>query len=166
MFAGLRQHNPFYILEKGENMSLKIGQVINISNPIPKYSSNLGPTTTVDIAVKIGEDTVDFKQLPSNSTIANFGIGNIVVSDNCDDMILEVESLLKSSKDIIDSIDYHNNVITKCEEYLQKLNPKLAKEKEQADKINLLEDKIGNIETTLTDMKEMWSTFLQTSKTE
>lgn len=169
MFAGLRQHNPFYILEKGENMSLKKGQVLGISNLMPKYSHtapHLGPTSTVDVTVKVGEETVDFKQLPSNSSIANFGLGNIVVSDNSEDMMLEIESMFKVSKDVMESVPYHTMVMEKCEEYLQMLNPKIAKEKEQESKINALEDKIGNIETTLTDMKEMWSTFLQTPKTE
>ena len=37
MFQGLRQNGLFYILEKGEDLRLRIGQVVSVSNPLPKY---------------------------------------------------------------------------------------------------------------------------------
>ena len=40
MFQGLRQSSLFYILDKGgEKPTLKIGQVISVSNPQQKYPS-------------------------------------------------------------------------------------------------------------------------------
>ena len=37
MFQGLRPNSIFYVLDKGENPSLKIGQVVSVSNPQPKF---------------------------------------------------------------------------------------------------------------------------------
>lgn len=39
MFQGLRQNSIFYVLDKSGEPTLKIGQVINVSNPQPKFPS-------------------------------------------------------------------------------------------------------------------------------
>lgn len=164
MFSGLRQGSLFYILDKGDDLTLKIGQVVSVSNPQPKYNQFSTPNyaqqpeMVVDVKVKIGEETVDFKQLNSNINIANSG--NLVVSDNKDAMSAEVESLLRNSKQIIESVPYHEKVISSCDLMLRELNPQFAKEKEQEEKIGMLEEKMGSIEGTLNDMMGMLSKAL------
>lgn len=163
MFSGLRQNSLFYILEKGDTVSLKIGQVVSVSNPQPKYNQYqplqpyAQPETTVDIKVKIGDETLDFKQLPSNLSIANFGQNGMVVSESKEAMCAEVEAMLRNSNSILDSIPYHKKVITSCDEMLRQLNPQFAKEKEQEEKIGVLEQKMGGIESTLSQMMGMLS---------
>ena len=163
MFSGLRQNSLFYILEKGEAVNLKIGQVVSVSNPQPKYNQYqplqpyAQPETTVDIKVKIGDETLDFKQLPSNLSIANFGQNGMVVSESKEAMCAEVEAMLRNSNSILDSIPYHKKVITSCDEMLRQLNPQFAKEKEQEEKIGVLEQKMGGIESTLNQMMGMLS---------
>ena len=168
MFAGLRQHHPLYILEKGDELILKQGQVVGISNLTPKYSTipNMSPTATVDVTVRVDGEILDFKALPSNLSIANFGPSNMVISDNTEDMIMAIKALKQLSADILDNVPYHTSVVEKCEQYLQELDPTIAKEKEQEGKLTLLEGRINGMENTLMDVKEMLSTFLQTPKTE
>lgn len=166
MFQSLRQGNLFYILEKGDSVSLKIGQVVNVSNPQPRYNQ-FGTTpayTTqqemvVDVKVKVGEDNLDFKQLGASLSIANSG--NVVVSDSKEAMSAEVESLLRSSKQIIESIPYHENVIIACDSMLRELNPQFAKEKEQEEKIGALEERMGNIDDKLNKMFDLLSDTLE-----
>lgn len=163
MFSGLRQNSLFYILEKGETVNLKIGQVVSVSNPQPKYNQyqHLQPysqqETTVDVKVKIGDETVDFKQLPSNLSIANFGQNGMVVSESKEAMCAEVEAMLRSSTAILESIPYHKKVISSCDDMLRQLNPQFAKEKEQEEKIGILEQRMGGMEGTLSEMKGMLS---------
>ena len=163
MFSGLRQNSLFYILEKGEAVTLKIGQVVSVSNPQPKYNQYQPlqpynqPETTVDVKVKVGDDTMDFKQLPSNLSIVNFGQNGMVVSESKEAMSSEVEAMLRNSNSILDSIPYHKKVITCCDEMLRQLNPQFAKEKEQEEKIGVLEQKMGGIENTLSQMMGMLS---------
>lgn len=58
MFQGLRTNSLFYVLDKGENPNLQIGQVVSVSNPQTKYPTfNNGFTpqpmeTVVDVKVK------------------------------------------------------------------------------------------------------------------
>lgn len=156
MFQGLRTNSLFYVLDKGENPNLRIGQVVSVSNPLTKYPSfNNGFTpqpmeTVVDVKVKLGDEEVDFKQLPANGQIANDK--NLVVSDNKDAMSAEVDAMLRQSKAILESVDYNKRVVESCEGMLQQLNPQIAKEKEQTEKINKLEGKVSGIEGKIDKM--------------
>lgn len=156
MFQGLRTNSLFYVLDKGENPNLQIGQVVSVSNPQTRYPSfNNGFTpqpmeTVVDVKVKLGDDEVDFKQLPANGQIANDK--NLVVSDNKEAMSAEVDAMLRQSKAILESVDYHERVVKSCEGMLQQLNPQIAKEKEQTEKINKLEGKVSGIEGKIDKM--------------
>ena len=156
MFQGLRTNSLFYVLDKGENPNLKIGQVVSVSNPQTKYPTfNNGFTpqhmeTVVDVKVKLGDDEVDFKQLPANGHIANDK--SLVVSDNKEAMSAEVDAMLRQSKAILESVDYHKRVVDSCEGMLQQLNPQIAKDKEQTEKINKLEGKVSGIEGKIDKM--------------
>lgn len=156
MFQGLRTNSLFYVLDKGENPNLRIGQVVSVSNPQTKYPTfNNGFTpqpmeTVVDVKVKLGDEEVDFKQLPANGQIANDK--NLVVSDNKDAMSAEVDAMLRQSKEILESVDYNKRVVESCEGMLQQLNPQIAKEKEQTEKINKLEGKVSGIEGKIDKM--------------
>ena len=156
MFQGLRTNSLFYVLDKGENPNLRIGQVVSVSNPQTKYPTfNNGFTpqpmeTVVDVKVKLGDEEVDFKQLPANGQIANDK--NLVVSDNKDAMSAEVDSMLRQSKAILESVDYNKRVVESCEGMLQQLNTQIAKEKEQTEKINKLEGKVSGIEGKIDKM--------------
>lgn len=168
MFQGLRQNGLFYILEKGEDLKLRVGQVVSVSNPLPKYGQFNTPTfgsqpeMTVDVRVKVDEETMDFKQLNANASIANSG--NVVVSDSKDAMSAEVEGLLRTSKAILESVPYHEKMLIACDNVLRDLNPSFKKEKEQEEKIGALEEKMVGIEGTLNDMMSMLSSALGQSK--
>lgn len=156
MFQGLRTNSLFYVLDKGENPNLRIGQVVSVSNPQTKYPTfNNGFTpqpmeTVVDVKVNLGDEEVDFKQLPANGQIANDK--NLVVSDNKDAMSAEVDAMLRQSKAILESVDYNKRVVESCEGMLQQLNPQIAKDKEQTEKINKLEGKVSGIEGKIDKM--------------
>ena len=168
MFSGVRQGYLFYILEKGEDLVLKTGQVVSVSNPQPKFNplpmtQPYGQTDmVVDIKVKVGEDTLEFKQLGATQNIANSG--NVVVSDSREAMSAEVEGLLRTSRQVLDSIPYHEKVLVSCDAMLRELNPQFAKEKEQEEKIGALEERMGDIDDKLSQMMGLLSSALENSK--
>ena len=146
MFSALRQGSVVYILEKGENPVLKVGQVVSITQP--NYSSNfLMNGATIDINVKVNNQNMDFKNVPSSQSIANYN--NAVITETKELMSNEVDNMLQSSRSIVDSVTYHNNIITSCESILKELNPRFAKEKERDEDINNLKDKMGGIESKM-----------------
>jgi hypothetical protein len=168
MFQGVRQNGLFYILEKGDDLRLRVGQVISVSNPQPKYGQfgtpNFGsqPEMTVDVRVKVDDETMDFKQLNANASIANSG--NVVVSDSKDAMSAEVEGLLRTSKAILESVPYHEKMLASCDTVLRDLNPSFKKEKEQEEKMTMLEGEVSGIKDTLNEMMGLLSNALGQSK--
>lgn len=146
MFSALRQGSVVYILEKGENLVLKVGQVVSITQP--NYGSNfLMNGSTIDINVKVNNQNMDFKNVPSSQSVANYN--NAVITETKELMSNEVDNMLQSSRSIVDSVAYHNNIITSCESILKELNPRFAKEKERDEDINNLKDKMGGIESKM-----------------
>ena len=146
MFSALRQGSVVYILEKGENPVLKVGQVVSITQP--NYSSNfLMNGATIDINVKVNNQNMDFKNVPASQSIVNYN--NAVITETKELMSNEVDNMLQSSRSIVDSVTYHNNIITSCENILKELNPRFAKEKERDEDINNLKDKMGGIESKM-----------------
>lgn len=161
MFSALRQGSSLYILNKsGSIPELKIGQIISATSPISNnYNLYLG-NNTVDVQVKVNGETLEFKQLPSALSIATYDNGNTIVSESREIMCQEVENMLKTSRDILNSVPYHENVVDVGEDMLKQLSPQFAKQKDQEDKINNLESKVGGIEDKLDSITAMLSKAL------
>ena len=169
MFSTLRQGCLFYILDKsGECPTLKWGQVAGVSQPTPKYGNSFLPQqqieSVVDVLVKVGDEELKFEKLPSNLSIANFGQSGVVVAESKEAMNAEVEAMLRSSRQIIESVPYHQNVVSACDGMLRELNPQFAKEKEQEEKIGALELKMSGMEDKLTDIRNMLANALSNRK--
>ena len=146
MFSALRQGSVIYILEKGEKPTLRVGQVVSVTQPT--YNNNfLMNGSTIDISAKVGNDTMDFKNVPGAQSTANYN--NAFIAETKELMSNEVDNILQSSKSIIDSVPYHNSVISSCESILKDLNPRFARERERDEDINNLKTKIGGIETKM-----------------
>lgn len=158
MFNNLRQGNLFYILNKGEMYSLKIGQVESVSNPVPKYPTYnpvqpFGQQTdmTIDLKVKVGEDILEFQKLPTTNEV--FSYPNAIVSDKKEAILSEVETIMQTSQQIVDSKDYHQSIIDSCKEIRKQLNPQVAKEEMQEQKIGSLEQELKSIKGEFKSMK-------------
>lgn len=162
MFSGLRQGSLLYVLDKS-NLTLRIGEVTNVSNPKNKLNQPMYPNvqpfaqqeTTVDVQVKFGEEFHNFEQLPSS--LSSTSKNNLVVSDNKEAMNMEVDAMMRTSRAVLDSVPYHEKALNTCEAMMRELNPQLAKEKEQEEKICVLEEKMGGIENTLNQMMGLLS---------
>lgn len=160
MFSTLRQNSPIYILDKKGSPVLKKGIIELVSPQRSKTGSFYGQPLdmVVDITVNVDGTKEEFKNIPASLNIANDG--NLVISESKEAMSTEVDSMLSISKQILESVDYHQEVIKKCEQILKDLNPQFAKDKLQEEKINSLEERMGGVEDTLGDIKDMLSKAL------
>lgn len=160
MFSTLRQNSPIYVLDKKDSPVLKKGIIETVSPQRSRTGSFYGQPMDmiVDIRVNIDGTSQEFKNIPASLSIANDG--NIVISETKEAMSTEVDSMLSISKQILESVDYHKDVIEKCEQILKDLNPQFAKDKLQEEKINSLESRLGGVENTLGDIKDMLSKVL------
>lgn len=160
MFSSLRSGSLFYVLEKSENPTLKVGSVVSVSQPAPKYGSSFMPSygtaeMVVDVVVKVSDEELKFEKLPGGMSIANFGQNGVVVSESKEAMNAEVEAMLRNSRGVLESVPYHERVITACDGMLRELNPQFAKEKQQEEKIGMLEQKMEGMDKTLSNISRM-----------
>ena len=156
MFSALGQNSVFYILDKNTRPTLKIGKVTE-AKINPQYYGLANQE--MDITVNADGEVYEFKKIPTNLSIVSPSSG-IIISDNAENMTKEFETIINSSQQIIDSIEYHQGILDTKDEILGKLNPKYAKEKEQEIKLNVLEGKVGNMEKGIEDIKTMLSKVL------
>ena len=60
----------------------------------------------------------------------------------------------------MESVDYHNGGISSCEEMLTRINPQIAKEKQQEKDINNLKSEVSAMKGTLSNIESMLSKAL------
>lgn len=146
MFSSLRTNSLIYVLDKSGEPSLRTASVTSVSAPQQKFNAYnpLNPDTTIDVVVKFDNGaTMDLRQLPCSLSVANFG--TTVVTETKEQMAQEVETLMRSSKAVIESVPYHKKMIEACEEMIGRLNPQIAKEKQTEDRLNKIEDMLAKL---------------------
>lgn len=109
------------------------------------------------------EEIVDARHLLV-VTLRRSGYYPGMIAESRDAMVAEVENMMRTSKEVLESVDYHRNALEACESIMCSLNPRLAEEKEQKEKIETLERKLGGIEDTVGDLKELLLKALKSSK--
>ena len=167
MFQALRPNNQIYILHKDKPI-LDVGTIISVSVPTPKYPMQpmfgQPQEMVVDIVAKVNNQDVTYQKIPANLDVADFGNNSIVLSDNKAAMNSEIMCLKQRSIDVINSIDYHQNLVSECDKLLTELNPDLAEKRAQKERIDSLESQIS----ALMDMNKQLMARLsgETSKNE
>lgn len=156
MFQALRQGSPFYILEKGDEIKLKVGKVCSITSPQPKYN-NYPPYTqenTVDIKVEVDGSTMEFNKVPGNLSIANFGAAGMVISESREAMLAEIEGIQQSSRQALANVAYHERAVKSCDNIARQLNPMYAKEQERDEALGALQSEVAGIKDSLAKILE------------
>ena len=146
-----------WILDKsGKAPELKMGQVMNIPQVVPTYTTQnpamtgFQPEMVVDVTVKTDSKEYELKKLHANLQIEARDDIKAVISDTQESMLQEIEAMSAQSKQIVDSQGYHREVLNKCEQWRRMLNPRYEKEQKRDEQIEALnkrfdafEDKFG-----------------------
>ena len=159
MFSTLRKGSSIYVLDRTDIPEVKVGYIDNVSMPRPMYptynpSVSLGTNMSqvVDMTVRIGDNTKEFC-VPSTLSIHSYG--DYTLSETKEGMISEVDSLLQTSKDILNSIDKHKANVNAYEDILKKLNPVYAKESERDSAISTLSSRVDGIQDSLDRLEKL-----------
>ena len=159
MFSNLRPNSQIYILYKDASPRLDVGSVVSVSMPVPKYPIQpmfgQPQEMVVDITVKVNNQDVTYQKIPANLDIADFNNSNIVLSDNREAMNSEIASLKQKSIAIINSIDFHKEMISNCDKILSELNPEFAEKQQQQLEINSLKTQMGEMAKSITELMSM-----------
>lgn len=111
MFGTLRAGSLLYILNKGENPSLTVGQVLSTTPPRAKVGNQflqnpLQMEQVIDITVKVGDDTKTFSNVNTALSIVDTGANNYVISDDKTAITNEVEAFGTLSQNALNSVPY------------------------------------------------------------
>ena len=162
MFQNLRVNSQLYILHKEDTPYVENGLVVSVSAPKPKYPTmppmgQFPPVEmVVDIVVNIGGQNTKLQGLPAGADIADFGNnGNIVVSCSREAMNNEVAMMKQKSCDILNSVDYHKNVMTACDKMLNLLNPEFAAKQQHEAEISGLKRQVSEMSKSVSELMAM-----------
>lgn len=164
MFSNLSQNSILYILDLHSKPKVLSGPIERVSVPRPKYNTfNPNMEMVVDITATINGERREFKGVP-NSSIANFGEDAFVLAENKDVLNSYMNSMLQNSKNIVNSIEKHQKLITEYEEAIQELNPDIRASKENDKAIQTLQDQVEALQKGMQQMLAIM-TKGETSKT-
>lgn len=162
MFSNLSQNSIIYILDAKSTPKILSGPVERVSIPRPKYNDfNINREMVVDITANINGERREFKGVP-NGSIADFGENSILLAENKEVLSSYINSMLQNSKNIINSVDKHKQLITNYEEALQELNPAIKASKENDKAIQSLQ---SQMETLQKDMQQILSALTEKKTT-
>ena len=71
------------------------------------------------------------------------------------EMVVEISSLKQKSIAIINSIDFHKEMISNCDKILSELNPEFAEKQQQQLEINSLKTQMGEMAKSITELMSM-----------
>lgn len=161
MFSNLRPGSKLYILHKDNSPYIEIGQVVSVSQPVPRIqvSNFMAPQElVVDIIVNINGNNIPLQKLPANLDTADQGTtnGSLFVSVSRELMNSELSSIRQKSQDIINSIDQHKKIIQDYDLLIQSLNPEFAEQKQQKQEIDNLKVQMSEM---MSNMRELMDKF-------
>ena len=146
MFSNLSQNSILYILDLKNSPKVLSGPVERVSVPRPKYNTlNPNMEMIVDITATINGERREFKGVP-NGSIANFGEDAFILAESKDVLNSYVNSMLQNSRNIVNSVDKHQKLITDYEEATQELNPDIKASKENDKAIQSLQDQVETLQ--------------------
>ena len=82
----------------------------------------------VDLVVKLNDISLNLNSIPANLDIADsYSNGeSVVISDSREAMNSEIISLKQKSIDVINSIKYHQSLVSQYDKLLSDFNPEVA----------------------------------------
>lgn len=157
-FSQLRLNSTIYILHKDATPYIEVGQVVNVTAPMPSVGTlpNLGQpiTYTVDVTVKVNDQTSLYQKLPANADAADFAAnGNVFISCTRDGINTEVQAMRQRSADVLSSIEYHKGVIGVCDTILQQINPEMQEKAQQQQEIASLKQQISELMGLISELR-------------
>jgi hypothetical protein len=157
MFSNLSKGSVLYGLDTKGEVKMFTATVDSVSFPRPKsVQTTFGqlPEMVLDIVANVNGERKEYKEVPTNNVIADFGPDTFVLSDSRDSLTNYVRSQLQRSKDIVNSADKHKSLIPQYEGVLGELDPASAND-------NAVKELRGQVESMQSQMNEMLSLLKQ-----
>lgn len=175
MFQSLRPGMPVYVLQKGNEPTLEVCEVVSRTEPVLPTGINTNfvagqqflapPKKIVDVRIqRHNGDFITYQQLPAEADIADIGTTGTVLSTSSNAIQNEIEMLRKHSMRVLDSVEQHKKTVAMCDKMLAELNPSLKEREKQSEDIETLRGEVNELRGDLIDIKGMLSKALNVRK--
>jgi len=157
MFSNLSKGSVLYGLDTKGEVRMFTATIESVSLPRPKYMQNTFgqlPEMVLDIVANVNGERKEYKEVPTNNVIADFGPDTFVLSDSRDSLTNYVRSQLQKSKDVVNSADKHKALIPQYEHVLGELDPASAND-------SAVKELKGQVESMQSQMNEVLSLLKQ-----
>ena len=151
MFSNLSKGSVLYGLDTKGDMKFFTAPVESVSMPRTKnFNPTFGqiPELVIDIVAMVDGERREFRQVPSNNTIADFGPETIVLADNKDSLINYVRNSRQTDQTAVNNYPVHKERIPKWDRILSEIDPGSVNEtvvKELSGKVTSMESQMAEI---------------------
>jgi hypothetical protein len=158
MFSNLSKGSVLYGLDTKGDMKYFTAPIESISMPRAKnYNTTFGqlPEFVVDIVAIVNGERKEFRQVPSNTTIADFSPADtIVIADNKDSLVNHIRSIRQSDQTAVNDYPMHKERIPKLDKILSELEPGTVNETVVNELKGQVEEMKGQIGELLSLLKQ------------
>lgn len=154
MFSNLTQGSILYGLETKDELKVFTAPITNVTLPRPLFTQNTFgqvPQTVVDITATVNGEKREFKQVPGNTSIANFGQDAFILADSKESLNSYIESMLQNSRNIVASVDKHTTLIKQYETAYKELNPSLVINSDD-EAVKALREEVGELKNQISEL--------------
>ena len=142
------QGSILYGIDVQRDMQFFTAPVVNVSLPRQNFNVAIGqfPQSVVDITATVNGEQKEFKQIPSNSSLADFGSNTYILADSKDALSAYIQSKRQEHVRRIEGIDYDKKMAASYEKALKQISPSYSNEEETKalnDRIKSLEEKLS-----------------------
>lgn len=151
MFSNLSKGNVLYGLDRRDKIKVFTGSVERVTPVYGKSQNNMFgqiPELRLDIIATINGEQKEFKQVPSNAAIADFGDKTFIIADNKESLYNGIKELLKISENIVESAPYHETLIPQYKDAMNEVMPGSAT---SSDEVKALKDEVGSLKSQLAE---------------
>ena len=161
MFSNLSQGNILYGLDTRGDFKTFAAPITKASAPYPSYVNNNGvqvPCMVIDISTTINGENREFKQVPSNISIADFGSIGFVLADSKDSLKVHVNSMADTKKQLISNIEVEKKLYEQYSKVADELNGTTAIKQDN--------EEIKALRAELAEYKDMMKEIIALRKSE
>jgi hypothetical protein len=150
MFSNLSKGNVLYGLDRRDKIKWFTASIEKVTPVYGKTQPNMFgqvPELRLDIIAVVNGEQREFKQVPSNNAIADFGDKSFIIADNKDSLYNYIKTLRQNSKAVVESAPYHESLIPQYDEVLNELMPGST----NIDEVKDLKNEVSSLKAQLAE---------------
>lgn len=143
LFKELKPGQLVYVIEPTDQFKAYSSKVLEVSSPyFDAQQSNVSLQRVVDVTLECN-GTKEVYKIPE--TLSTTKAGSKIMFSNRDAFLAELESMKLQSKELLDHIDYHRELINSIDKAIADYDPQFRDKKETDQRLDRMEHNINEL---------------------